>query len=490
MRAEGEGLYGVTPRSIQSLLEQLLCTFRVQRMADICSGLSVLGMHIWERLRQSGNAATYCGVEKDAVCCDIARMLLFFHGNAGGRVEREDILAVKREEPSVKYDLIISDLPRGNNKSVPCGYQDVRLKNFDRKSIYTEWLFIQDILSRLDEGGYAAVLVTPGALIRMNETELRRNVVNRDWLEAVITLPANLYPNTRVGTELLIFHKGKEEKRRNRILFADVSRFYFRERRNAYSILQAGIDKAVAAFQNYEALEGISVIAEKSDLEEQSCSLKPLRYLQKKEEGAKERTIRLSEVAQIIRGAQIKTEDIRPQEEAEGYFINIRDIKDERILWKAAEKVSTAYFASKEKFRIREDDIVITSKGTAVKMAIADGLPRDTFASGNITIIRVDRSRYHPYILFEYLNSEKGRQALEAIQSGTTIRILNNANLKEFNVPLYEIDPMEKLGGQLKRSRQEFERKIAEVTEDYQSERIELLALLEEERNGENFHQS
>lgn len=486
--AEDSSVYVTTPDSVQLLLEKLLGGLRIHRMADICCGLSLLGVRIWESLRKAGNDVTYCGVELDAAFCEIARMLLFFHGDAGSRIVRTDILAEQREEASEKYDLVISDPPRGNNRSVPCGCRDVRLKNFGRKNIYTEWLFIQDILGRLEEGGYAAVLATPGALIRMNEAQLRKNAVERDWLEAVFTLPANLYSNTRVGTELLIFHKGKDEIRKNRILFVDISRFFFREKRNAYSITQEGMEKAVSAFQNYESLEGISVIADREELEEQSCSFKPLRYLHKKEETSEERTIKLAEVAQIIRGAQVRPEDIRRQEDREGFFINIKDIQQEKIVWETAERVNIAYFDAKEKFRIREDDILITSKGTAMKMAIADRLPQNAFASGNITIIRVDRSRYHPYILFEYLNSEKGRQALEGIQSGSTIRILNNANLREFDVPLYEMELMERIGMRLMRSRQEFERKIEEATKTYRSERKELQRLLEETGNGENIH--
>ena len=97
-------------------------------------------------------------------------------------------------------------------------------------------------------------------------------------------------------------------------------------------------------------------------------------------------------------------------------------------------------------------------------------------------MLRVKRPAYDPYVLFHYLDSEKGRISLEQIQSGTTIRILNNTNLMALRVPLYEIEKMQKIGSRLKEKREIFLKKQRSLIENYDTERKILLDLLKEER--------
>ena len=113
----------------------------------------------------------------------------------------------------------------------------------------------------------------------------------------------------------------------------------------------------------------------------------------------------------------------------------------------------------------------------------------EAFASGNITILRTNREKYDPYVLFEYLNSSQGMLELEKIQSGTTIRILNNTNLKTFQIPVYDKSLMEKIGSRLKRNRKIYFQKLKNLEEDYNKERNILNGLLKEEGEHETKEQ-
>lgn len=472
------GEYVATPSSIQRLVEELLSDIRPEKMADFCCGIAGFGVKIWEKIGGRQQDIFFYGADIDAVLCDIGKIVLFLHGITG-RIERKDLLAPPEDSQDAFYDLIVLDIPRGNNKSEFYNWKDVRIEDFDKKMIYSDWIFIQDVLYHLKDGGYAAVLSTSGALIRANEKILREKVVLNDWLEAVITLPENLYPNTRTGTELLIFHKGKPFSRRGQIFFADISRYYFREKRNAYTISEKGQELACAGFKKYREIEGISVIKKSGMLDLHNFSLKPVQYLQQESEAVRQESICLSEIAEIVRGAQILSKDINSEDGA-ARFINIKDIQNERILYDTAEKINPSHSACKEKYRIQEDDILITSKGTVIKMAIVEPNPPVAFISGNITMLRV-RQKYHSYVLFHYLNSEQGRAALERIQSGTTIRILNNTNLKELRIPAYNQELMQRVGTQLKKKQNTFWEKQKALVEKYQTEKRLLLELLEED---------
>lgn len=130
-----------------------------------------------------------------------------------------DILKAGKEEtlsgkPEAGYDLVIADLPKGNNRSA-------LTDNHER--MYREWLSIQSVLDRVGDKGKAVILVTKGALVRQMEKEIRESLTEADWLEAVITMPANLYASTHLGFELLVFNKWKPPEYRGKVFMADIS---------------------------------------------------------------------------------------------------------------------------------------------------------------------------------------------------------------------------------------------------------------------------
>ncbi len=473
------GKYAATPRSIRRLIEELLSGITSEKTADFCCGIAISGIGICRKKRDKYSNATLYGADVDSVLCAIGIILMELY-QVSGTIEQKDILSLPEKSESTLYDLIFLDIPRGSNKSVPYDRRDPRITNFEKSSVYPDWIFIQDALYHLDEGGYAVVLCTNGALVRANELSLRKQAVEHDWLEAVISLPSNLYPNTRTGTELLIFHKGKTLQREKKVLFIDINQSYFREKRNAYSISEEGRKIACSCFKEYREVEGISVIQKSSLLDLRTYSFKPIQYIHQEQGDEKTKGVALSEIAQITRGAQILKKNIDTAEET-AFFINIKDIQDGAVVYDAAESVSIQNPVCKRKFRIQEDDILITSKGTALKIAIIERMPPLTFISGNITLIRVRGEQYNPYVLFHYLDSEQGRAALERIQSGTTIRILNNTNLSALKVPRYQLEQMHRIGALLKAKRKAYFKEQKMLTENYNKEKSSLLDSLKEE---------
>ena len=513
------GGYIATPQSIRRLTGELLGGVNPESIADFCCGILVFGVDmcrdICRKKKKELSQISLYGAEMDAILCAAGTMMMEMYG-IRGRIEQKDILTPPDKSEMPLYDLIILDMPRGTNQRVVCDIRDPRLAVFGRKTVYADWIFIQDVLYHLKDGGYAVVLCTTGVLIRANEKWFREQVIRQDYLEAVITLPPNLYPNTRTGTELLIFHKGKTGGQKGKILFVDISRYYFRERRNAYAISDEGHIAACACYRrflygdeegvrdrNIDNLGKISVILRCDALDKQTCSWKPIQYIHQEQEMVKDGSICLSDIADIVRGAQIVKKDtwdtgeavyfpdkkasVRRSEKTQdsggtAYFLNIKDIQEGTVRYDTAERISGCNPACKDKYRIREDDILLTSKGTAIKMAMVGQDPPLAFISGNITLLRVKRPAYDPYVLFHYLDSEKGRISLEQIQSGTTIRILNNTNLMALRVPLYEIEKMQKIGSRLKEKREIFLKKQRSLIENYDTERKILLDLLKEER--------
>lgn len=395
-----------------------------------------------------------------------------------GEIEERDILTIPDTAESQSYDIIVLDIPRGQNVTEVYDEKDPRLLCFNKKNIYSDWIFIQDVLYRLKKTGTAAVLVTPGALTRVNEEILREQIVVNDWLEAVITLPENLYSKYYAGTELLIFNKDKESSRKGKVIFIDISKEFKRQGRRTVEITEAGLLQVREIFVHSWEVKGVSAVCSREQIQKNQYSFKPSQYIQQEDEWEFVSELVLEDIAQITRGAQVpKRADV--VEDGDVYFLNIKDIQEKRIQYEGADKVRSTNSVCKGKYRIQKDDILITSKGTALKLAIVEDYSPEAYISGNLTLIRVNPEKYHPYVLFEYLNSRQGQISLERIQSGTTIRILSNASLQKLKIPEYHLEKMREIGKELKENQTVFYREKYMLEKQYENKRKHLLKELE-----------
>ena len=471
-------VYAPTPTEVRKLIVDILGFHKAHRIADFCCGGAGLGLELWKRLTIRNKEVSFHGEELNRNLCDAAQLYFSAYEVPDGEIEERDILTIPDTAESQSYDIIVLDIPRGQNVTEVYDEKDPRLLCFNKKNIYSDWIFIQDVLYRLKKTGTAAVLVTPGALTRVNEEILREQIVVNDWLEAVITLPENLYSKYYAGTELLIFNKDKESSRKGKVIFIDISKEFKRQGRRTVEITEAGLLQVREIFVHSWEVKGVSAVCSREQIQKNQSSFKPSQYIQQEDEWEFVSELVLEDIAQITRGAQVpKRADV--VEDGDVYFLNIKDIQEKRIQYEGADKVRSTNSVCKGKYRIQKDDILITSKGTALKLAIVEDYSPEAYISGNLTLIRVNPEKYHPYVLFEYLNSRQGQISLERIQSGTTIRILSNASLQKLKIPEYHLEKMREIGKELKENQTVFYREKYMLEKQYENKRKHLLKELE-----------
>ena len=471
-------VYAPTPTEVRKLIVDILGFHKAHRIADFCCGGAGLGLELWKRLTIRNKEVSFHGEELNRNLCDAAQLYFSAYEVPDGEIEERDILTIPDTAESQSYDIIVLDIPRGQNVTEVYDEKDPRLLCFNKKNIYSDWIFIQDVLYRLKKTGTAAVLVTPGALTRVNEEILREQIVVNDWLEAVITLPENLYSKYYAGTELLIFNKDKESSRKGKVIFIDISKEFKRQGRRTVEITEAGLLQVREIFVHSWEVKGVSAVCSREQIQKNQYSFKPSQYIQQEDEWEFVSELVLEDIAQITRGAQVpKRADV--VEDGDVYFLNIKDIQEKRIQYEGADKVRSTNSVCKGKYRIQKDDILITSKGTALKLAIVEDYSPEAYISGNLTLIRVNPEKYHPYVLFEYLNSRQGQISLERIQAGTTIRILSNASLQKLKIPEYHLEKMREIGKELKENQTVFYREKYMLEKQYENKRKHLLKELE-----------
>ena len=95
-------------------------------------------------------------------------------------------------------------------------------------------LFLQHMLSRMKEtgdgGGRVAIVMNGSPLFTgdagSGESEIRRWILENDWLEAIIALPEQLFYNTGISTYVWVLSNRKEPRRRGKVQLIDASGFW------------------------------------------------------------------------------------------------------------------------------------------------------------------------------------------------------------------------------------------------------------------------
>jgi len=101
-------------------------------------------------------------------------------------------------------------------------------------------LFLQHMLSKMkppEEGGTRLAIVFNGSPLftggaGSGESEIRRWIIENDWLEAIVALPDQLFYNTGISTYLFFLTNRKQPHRRSKIQLIDATGFYQKMRKS------------------------------------------------------------------------------------------------------------------------------------------------------------------------------------------------------------------------------------------------------------------
>jgi len=115
-------------------------------------------------------------------------------------------------------------------------------------------LYIQQMLYRLKANGRLLCLLPVSALFHDGEDrKMREFLLRRDWVEAVITLPAAVMYNSSVPIAILIIHKQKTEVRKDKILFINASALELNSKSKIYnSLSEAHLNCIESVFNNFK----------------------------------------------------------------------------------------------------------------------------------------------------------------------------------------------------------------------------------------------
>ena len=125
-------------------------------------------------------------------------------------------------EWSKDYDAVMAEAARGFHGRFGAGTP--------RKSD-GQMLFLQHLIARMNDPeeaqSYIGIILNGSPLFTggagSGESEIRRWILENDWLEAIVALPQQLFYNTGIGTYIWLLSNRKPAKHRGKVLLVDAS---------------------------------------------------------------------------------------------------------------------------------------------------------------------------------------------------------------------------------------------------------------------------
>lgn len=185
---------------------------------------------------------------------------------------------------------------------------DVRWKYGVPPTGNANFAWLQHMLHHLNPvGGVAGTVLANGSLSSntANEGEIRKNMINGDVVECIVSLPGQLFYTTGIPVSLWILRKGKSEAAKGKILFIDARKLGHMVDRRVRELSEDDIQKIASTYQNwrqgkeYKDIQGFCKEETLEKVAEEDYILTPGRYVgiaeqEKDEEPFEEKMSRLT----------------------------------------------------------------------------------------------------------------------------------------------------------------------------------------------------
>ncbi len=243
-----------------------------------------------------GDKLTYgriYGQEKNLATSAIARMNLFLHGAIDFKISQGDTLRSPNflEAGKLKtFDCVIANPPFSlKNWGAEQFSSDIFGRNLwgcptDSNGDYA-WL--QHMVKSMNRNkGRCAVVLPQGVLFRAGkEGDIRKQLIESDKLEAIITLVGGVFYSTGVSACILLLNNNKPYNHKGRICMIDASSIYTPQR--AQNIMTDNdIQKVYEYFIEYQDVVEYVKIVNLDDIRSKGYTLSINNYIEKKEQDA------------------------------------------------------------------------------------------------------------------------------------------------------------------------------------------------------------
>lgn len=426
----GSDILYETPTEINQISSEILGKNQ-NTIIDYCSGR---GAFLNDYYKYS-NKTKFLGIELNHSIALDSKILLDLK-NTEYEVYTEDALNYNSLFKSGKqYDAIYSNFPfnlRSNNKYIK-SYSQEHWKNFKFENLQgrsLDWHFVGSIVNLLSENGKAVALMTPGNMFRINEAGFRKELLDFELIEMIIELPTNLLNYTTIPTLLIVFSMNNKD-----VTLINAKDAFFTNRNKN----KLDVNKVKKLIKEEDSNK--KIIKNNNELIKNDSQLLPSKYLLQNDFTFSNGKQFDDFTKDIFRGVQISSKELDKMSllgegsKVTNYSVISLSNLDSTIAKNDLQHIN-APKGKYDRYLIKNEDILITARGTKTKVTIADiDKDENIIATGNLIVIRVDKNVINPIYLYMFLTSVFGEKALESIKVGTVIMSINPKNVKSLKMP-------------------------------------------------------
>jgi len=297
-----------TPQQVSRILAKLVTInkSKLQNVYDPTCGSGSLLLRVGKETKVS----SYYGQEFNSTTYNLARMNMLLHGVSFKHfdIKNADTLENPKHK-DMKFDAIVANPPYSAQWSADNKFiEDERFSAYGKLAPKSkaDFAFIQHMIFQLSDNGTMAVVLPHGVLFRgASEGTIREYLIKeKNYLDAVIGLPANIFYGTSIPTCILVFKKCRENE--DNILFIDASK-EFEAGKNQNRLRDEDVDKIIATYKNREEIDKYSHIASLKEVADNEYNLNIPRYVDTFEE---EEEIDIEQVQQELKDLDKQIEEV------------------------------------------------------------------------------------------------------------------------------------------------------------------------------------
>ena len=303
-----------TPQEVGELLAKIVIMDKklVNKVYDPACGSGSLLLKFAKILGKENVKDGFYGQEINITTYNLARINMFLHDINYNNfdIALGDTLINPKHWDDEPFDAIVSNPPYSihwEGKKNPLLINDERYApaGILAPESKADLAFTMHMLSWLSEKGTAAIVEFPGVLYRGGaEGKIRNYLIENNFVDAVIQLPADLFFGTSIATCIIVLKKSKKD---NSILFVDASNEFVRnDTKN--KLTDKNINHIIDILRDRDNIEYKSILVSNEEIIKNDANLSVNTYLKQEN---KEEHIDIKELNNNIKEIVKKEQELR-----------------------------------------------------------------------------------------------------------------------------------------------------------------------------------
>ncbi|BFU78434.1 type I restriction-modification system subunit M [Arcobacter sp. 15-2] len=289
-----------TPQEVSQILAKIV-TNKKTKLRSVYDPTCGSGSLLLRVAKEVENVSSFYGQELNRTTFNLARMNMIMHDVHYRKfdIKQEDTLE-QPQHTDERFEAIVANPPFSAQWSAnPLLLSDDRFSQYGKLAPKSkaDFAFVQHMIHHLDDNGTMAIVLPHGVLFRgAAEGHIRKYLCeDRNYLDAVIGLPSNIFYGTSIPTCILVFKKCREDS--ENVLFIDASNHFLKAKNQNY-LRSEDIEKIVSTYRDRKVEDKYSYLAPLSELKENDYNLNIPRYVDTFEE---EEPVDLDEVSKELK---------------------------------------------------------------------------------------------------------------------------------------------------------------------------------------------